>query len=45
MSLHYIFLIYKKLVAILEMGRNGDQSHNCHTFGFFSTPYTPFYLK
>lgn len=32
MSLYYIFLIYKKLVTILEMGKNGDQSHNSHTF-------------
>lgn len=36
MSLHYIVLTCKKLVTILEMGKDGDQSHNCHIFGFFS---------
>lgn len=45
MSLHKLFLICKKLVTILEMGKDGDQSYNSHIFGFFFPPHTPSYLK
>lgn len=35
MSLHYLFLICKKLVPVLEMGKDGDQCDNSHIFGVF----------